>query len=104
MRNFMYYGEMVAKISASLHDQMSVVNKLEGANQGYRFWTLCADAAKVFKQVEDLCDELEVNWPKAVEDYANKLSAELHAGRNLSIIDLYYLCARSIEANFFHPE
>ena len=101
MSNFMYYGEMVARISAYLHNRPEHRQPPEETIEiGHRpprnFWALCADAAKIFKQVEDLCDDIQIDWHLAVEGYARELDSFLQNGQEPNVLELYQMTARSI--------
>ncbi len=98
----MYYGEIVARISALLHgnpkqtpDLQSTIHKEE--DETYTLHSLCAEAGRVFEMAEDLCEEYFIDWHIAVDEYATRIRDTLLKGESLGMIDLYILCARAIE-------
>ncbi len=102
MHNTLYYGEIVAKISARLHqnpDHMVRITNMmsKEKNSNDSIWTLCADAAKVFDSIEDLSGEHFIDWHKAIDHYAQEVLDSLLIGGKLDIVDMVSMVARSIE-------
>lgn len=102
MQNTLYYGEMVAKISARLHqnpDHIARINRMinKEKNINDSIWTVCADAAKVFDSIEDLSGEHFIDWHKAIDRYAQEVLDFLLIGRKLHVVDMVSMVARSIE-------
>lgn len=102
MKNYMYYGEIVASISAHLHrnsdDMSDILSTLKNQKDDtYTLHSLSAEAARVFEMAEDLCEEYFIDWQLAIEAYASKIKSALLNGEAPGLIDLYFLCAKTIE-------
>ncbi len=98
-----YYGEIVAKISAHLHQnpdhifRISQVMENQQCDTGDTAFTVCAEAARVFDQIEDLSSEHLIDWHLASDHYANQLLDHLLSGNKPHIVDMVSMVARSIE-------
>ena len=70
----LYYGEIVAKISGYLHQNPDNIKRIDLAmrdnTQQETIHTLCADAGKVFDQMEELCSDHFIDWHKAQSEIA----------------------------------
>lgn len=104
MKNYMYYGEIAARISARLHDDPQDLKEIQGVieeqpDETYNLHSLSAEAARVFEMAEDLCDEYFIDWHRAVDHFARNIKEMLLKGEIARMLDLYILCAKSIE----HP-
>ncbi|WP_421896359.1 hypothetical protein [Marinoscillum sp.] len=102
MNDTLYYGEMVAKISARLHQNpdhaIRIARTLNATNDPENsVWTLCADAARVFDKIEDLGCEYFIDWLKAIDHYASKILDLLLSGYKPNTLDMVSMAAQSIE-------
>ena len=101
LRNKHYYGEIAAKISAHLYKNPDyiiqlddLINTIEGEAS---IFCICADAARVFDTIEDLSDELSINWCKALDFYADEILDTILQGNNPQISDMISMASKSIE-------
>ena len=98
-----YYGEIVAKISARLNQNPDHVSRISQVMANYQndtgetIWTICAEAGRVFDQIEDLSSEHIVDWHQASDHYAGQVLDHLLSGNKPHIIDMVSMVARSIE-------
>ena len=103
MNNTLYYGEIVAKISAHLFNhpeqiaRFDLIVNAEYDDGATTIYTLCADAARVFDTIENLSEEQFIDWHKALDFYADELLDRLLIGRKPYMIDMISMAARSIE-------
>ncbi|MFY0689063.1 MAG: hypothetical protein JXQ90_17970 [Cyclobacteriaceae bacterium] len=102
MSNTLYYGEMVAKISALLHrnpDHLKRIDHVMCEDQSTQdtIWTICADAGKVFDTIEDLSGEHFIDWHTALEHYAQEVQDFILLGKRPQVRDMISMAARSIE-------
>ena len=98
----MYYGEIAAKISAIIHanhDHVERISRLIGNEHGQEdtIWSICAEAARVFDQIEDLSGEHFIDWHIATDKFAQEVLDCLLMGRRPFIVDMVSMAARSIE-------
>lgn len=102
MRNTLYYGEIVAKISARLHQNPDHIIRIrhvvgEEHDPDNTIWELCATAGSVFDQIEDLTGEHFIDWHRAIDRYAQEVLDFLLMGRKPNAIDMVSMTARSLE-------
>ncbi|OEK01161.1 hypothetical protein BFP97_06395 [Roseivirga sp. 4D4] len=103
MTNTAYYGEIAAKLSAHLHKNPDHVTRISQIMDKQKYGsddtilTVCAEAARVFDQIEDLSSEHLIDWHLASDNYANQLLDHLLAGSKPHIVDMISMVARSIE-------
>jgi hypothetical protein len=98
----MFYGEIAAKISAIIHanpDHVERISRLIGDthNSDESICSICAEAARVFDQIEDLSGEHFIDWHIATDKYAQEVLDSLLMGRKPFIVDMVSMAARSIE-------
>ena len=99
-----YYGyEIAAKIAVHLSKDSEQVALIEHAIKDEHgdcsdiIASMSADATRVFDTIEDLSGELFVDWPKALDLYADEILKHLLKGWKPSIVELISMAARSIE-------
>ena len=105
MNNYMYYGEVVARISATLHNNEGLRDCInttirEEKDETYSICSLCADAGRGFEMAEDLCDDYFIDWNSTIECYACEIREQLLNGKVPGLMDLYLLSAKAIEKPF----
>lgn len=102
MRTPLYYGELCAMIShqvTQISNDPWEVHKVfqENGEDNGCFYSLCADAAKIFDEIENTCDEHFLDILKAVEFYALALRKHLLKGKIPWPLELYKMAISSIE-------
>lgn len=101
MSNYLYYGEIAARISAKLYVNFDEVTTLHDVvsdpdNPDGNLCILCADAARVFSQIEDLCSDHFIDWPAALDEFTELLRDHLLSGVKPTIPDMVTIAAQSI--------
>lgn len=99
--NSYYYGEIAAKISGHLFSNPDHITQLEKimkdtSNDDESLWSLCADAARVFDTLENLAGDFFLDWPAALEHYAEGLLNLLLIGQKPNMLDMIYMANRSL--------
>ncbi|MEQ8470025.1 MAG: hypothetical protein RIC35_02515 [Marinoscillum sp.] len=98
--NTLYFGEIVAKLSAHIHGNPDKVKRITATLDQFSqdsIWTICSDAARVFDKIEDLSGEHFINWHQALEIYADYILNHLLSNRQLNIVDMISLASKSIQ-------
>ena len=104
MQNTAYYGEIVAKISAHLHQSTDHITRITRVidshpDTGDTIWTVCAEAGRVLDQIEDLSGEHLIDWHQVSDSYAGQVLDHLLSGNKPYMVDFVSMVARSIEAS-----
>ena len=101
MSDYLYYGEIVARISGTLNadpEKTATIHRMmRQQNQTDTIWTICADAGKVFNQLEDIAEEHFIDWQKAVDCYAHSIKHRFLIGNIPNKLDMLSLATNSIE-------
>lgn len=99
----LYYGEIVAKITAHLyqnpdHRKRIIQVMKEGAHGDDSLWTICADAARVFDKTEDLASDFFIDWHLALEKYSAEILDHFLIGQKPTIPNMLLMASRSLES------
>ena len=101
MPNDLYFGEIAALISGKIHtnpDHILRINRTINQNhKGNSVYMVCAEAAKIFDDVEILSKDQYTNTAIASEHYADEILDFLLSGRIPNHIDMIILSARSLQ-------
>lgn len=101
MPNDLYFGEIAALISGKIHTNPDHILRINYTlNQTYKsssIYMVCAEAAKIFDDVEMLTKDQYTNTTIASEYYADEILDFLLSGRIPNHIDMITLSARSLQ-------
>lgn len=98
----LFYGEMVAKISAHLNQNSAHRNRInyvleQNTRDSDTIWSFCSDAARVFDSLEDLSWGMAVDWHKALDEYSEKVLSHILSGQKPDFIDMLSMASLSLE-------
>ncbi len=105
MKDLKLYGENVAAIAAIVHEDKNVYeniyNNLPQKIGGFvGIWSICADAAAVFSEQENLLSAREdFDWIRAIESYAKGIITLLQQGLYPTIVDMRTIAVCASENN-----
>jgi len=101
MRNHINYGEIVATISAKLNRNpdhiMQIMQTLDEHKSTCYIWTICADAGEVFNAIDEIIEDLDINWHNALDQYADGIKECFLLGTVPTKLDMLNLATRSME-------
>lgn len=103
MQNSLYYGEIVARISAYLYQNPDHILQIDRTisqdnNSDDTIWTISANAARVFDSLADLSEDQELDWLKALNQYSEEVLDFLLVENKPRTIDMISMAVRSIQA------
>lgn len=100
--NTTYYGEIVAEIAINLSPIINCANdnKLPKTDLSAKemIRDICADAARIFYNLEDLSGEHFIDWTKALCHYCKALHSFILDGRMPAMADMISMVANSMDA------
>lgn len=102
MSKHLYYGETVALISKVMHEDptkcLKIAQTINDKMQSFENTsTLCAQAGRVFHQIEDVCEDHFLDWDAIINRYALKIRNALMGGKVPNAIEFSAMAIQSIQ-------
>ncbi|WP_408042361.1 hypothetical protein [Tenacibaculum litopenaei] len=93
-----FYGTIVSKISNHFFENPDHIAMISNTMDGYEntIWTTCNEASRVFHDLMNIIDDVEIDWDLAVDEYAEAILNQLIIGERSNTLDLIAIASKVI--------
>lgn len=97
MSQNIYYGTIVSKISGHFMQNCDHISMVVANDNEQVIWHTCTEASRVFYALENIIDDVDIDWELAVEEYADAVLNHLITGDKPQTPDFLLMASQTIQ-------